>query len=49
MIDVTTLGTGLTDTNGFFTPVDGNGVLPTPQYKAIPYNNLVYLVRAVSD
>ncbi len=48
LTDVTTLGAGLSDTNGFFTPVDGSGVLPTPQYKAIPYNNLVYLVRAVS-
>jgi hypothetical protein len=49
LIDVTTLGTGLADTNGFFTPVDGNGDLPAPQFKAIPYNNLVYLVRAISD
>jgi hypothetical protein len=49
LIDVTTLGTGLTDTNGFFTPVDDNNELPAPQYKAIPYNNLVYLVRAISD
>ena len=49
LIDVTRLGTGLTDTNGFFTPVDGNGDLPAPQFKAIPYNNLVYLVRAISD
>ncbi len=49
LIDVTTLGTGLTDTNGFFTPADDNGDLPAPQYKAIPYNNLVYLVRAISD
>ena len=49
LIDITTLGTGLTDTNGFFTPVDDNGDLPAPQFKAIPYNNLVYLVRAISD
>ena len=49
LIDVTTLGTGLTDTNGFFTPVDDNDDLPAPQFKAIPYNNLVYLVRAISD
>ncbi len=49
LIDVTTLGAGLTDTNGFFTPVDDNDELPAPQYKAIPYNNLVYLVRAISD
>jgi hypothetical protein len=49
LMDVTTLSTGLTDTNGFFTPVDDNGDLPAPQYKAIPYNNLVYLVRAISD
>jgi hypothetical protein len=49
LIDVTTLGTGLTDTNGFFTPVGDNGELPAPQFKAMPYNNLVYVVRAISD
>jgi hypothetical protein len=49
LVDVTTLGAGLSDTNGFFMPVDQDGNLPTPQFKAIPYNNLVYLVRAVSD
>ncbi|GLQ91517.1 beta strand repeat-containing protein [Dyella acidisoli] len=48
LADVTTLGYGLSDTNGFFTPVDQNG-LPTPQFKVIPYNNLVYLVRAISN
>ena len=46
---VSALNVGVSDTGGFFTPVDSHGVLPTPQYKAIPYNNLVYLVRAVSD
>jgi hypothetical protein len=46
---VSALNAGLTDTGGFFTPVGSDGTLPTPQYKAIPYNNLVYLVRAVSD
>ncbi len=46
LVDVSTLG--LTDTNGFFMPVGADGQLPTPQYKVIPYNNLVYLVRAVT-
>ncbi|MFM0330068.1 RHS repeat domain-containing protein [Paraburkholderia strydomiana] len=49
LIDVGTLGGGLTDTNGFFSLLGDNGDLPTPQYKAIPYNHLVYLVRAMSD
>ena len=46
---VSSLNAALSDTGGFFTPVDSDEVLPTPQYKAIPYNNLVYLVRAVSN
>ena len=39
----------LTDTNGFYTPGLAGDSLPTPQFKVIPYNNLVYLVRAVSN
>jgi hypothetical protein len=46
---VSVLNSALTDTSGFFTPAGDDGILPTPQYKAIPYNNLVYLVRAVSN
>ena len=47
---VSVLNPALTDTSGFFTPASaGDENLPTPQYKAIPYNNLVYLVRAVSN
>ncbi|WP_434667423.1 hypothetical protein P5W99_38965 [Paraburkholderia sp. A3BS-1L] len=42
------LNPALTNTGNFFTPAGDDGVLPTPQFKAIPYNNLVYLVRAVS-
>lgn len=49
LASTTALDPGLTDTNGFFTPVDSDGNLPTPQFKAIPYNNLVYLVRAISN
>jgi hypothetical protein len=49
LVNVSTLSATLTDTNGFFTPVDDDGTLPTPQFKVIPYNNLVYLVRAVSN
>jgi hypothetical protein len=43
------LNAGLTDTGSFYTLPDGFGVPPTPQFKVIPYNNLVYLVRAVSN
>lgn len=46
---VSVLNPALTDTSGFFTPAGDDDILPTPQYKAIPYNNLVYLVRAVSN
>jgi hypothetical protein len=49
LITVSALDASLRDTGGFFTPVGSDGTLPTPQYKAIPYNNLVYLVRAVSN
>jgi hypothetical protein len=48
LVNVSTINSTLTDTNGFYTPV-ADGVLPTPQYKVIPYNNLIYLVRAVSN
>jgi hypothetical protein len=47
LIDVTALGSGLTDTNGFFTPVDGNGDLPRRSSGRFP-TTLVYLVRAIS-
>ena len=46
---VSSISAALTDTNGFFTPPDDTNQLPAPQFKAIPYNNLVYLVRAVSN
>jgi hypothetical protein len=36
------------DTGGFYTQ-DDNGNALTPEYQVIPYNNLVYLVRAVSN
>jgi len=49
LVNVSTLSATLTDTNGFFTPVGDDGTLPTPQFKVISYNNLVYLVRAVSN
>ena len=49
LASVTALNPTLTDTNGFYTPLDENRQLPTPQFKAIPYNNLVYLVRAVAN
>jgi hypothetical protein len=49
LADVDAINATLTDTNGFYTPVGADGTLPTPQFKAIPYNNLVYLVRAVSN
>ena len=49
LANVNAINTNLTDTSGFYTPVGPDGVLPTPQYKAIPYNNLIYLVRAVSN
>ena len=49
LVNVTTLNASLINTSGFFMPVDATGTLPTPQFKAIPYNNLVYLVRAVSN
>jgi hypothetical protein len=49
LANVNTISPTLTDTNGFFTPVGSDGTLPTPQFKVIPYNNLVYLVRAVSN
>ncbi len=40
-------GAGITDTGGFFT-VDQNNQ-PIAQFAVIPYNNLVYLVRAVAN
>ena len=46
---VVTILPALTDTGGFFTPAALNEPLPTPQFKVIPYNNLIYLVRAVSN
>ena len=48
LTNVAAINAALTDTNGFYTPMDPTG-LPAPQFKVIPYNNLVYLVRAVSN
>ena len=48
LADVDTINATLTDTNGFYTPVNADGTLPI-QFKVIPYNNLIYLVRAVSN
>ncbi|HZQ43465.1 MAG TPA: hypothetical protein VFA99_09440 [Acidobacteriaceae bacterium] len=48
LVNVGTINPALTDTNGFYTPADSDGTLPL-QFKVIPYNNLVYLVRAVSN
>jgi len=48
LTNVSNLNPSLTDTNGFFTPAGADNKLTT-QFKAIPYNNLVYLVRAVSN
>ena len=49
LANVGTINAALTDTNGFYTPIGSDGTFPTPQFKAIPYNNLIYLVRAVSN
>ena len=42
------LGTNFTDTGGFVTRTPNGNVLDQ-EFQVIPYNNLVYLVRAVSN
>ncbi len=49
LANVSTISPALTDTSGFYTPAGADGTLPTPQFKVVPYNNLIYLVRAVSN
>jgi hypothetical protein len=44
----TLTGLGLTDTGGFVS-YDDSGKILDPSYQVIPYNNLVYLIRAVSN
>jgi hypothetical protein len=38
----------ISDSGGFYAQ-DDNGIVLTPEFQVIPYNNLVYLVRAVSN
>jgi hypothetical protein len=52
LIDVSTITIpnqpAISDSSGFYAQDDEGNVLP-PEFQVIPYNNLVYLVRAISN